>query len=187
MRDRSQRLHWIETLIGKDRQEARRNNALVIPTDDGDMAIAFSSIVEVVAASRVQPLALLPEQFCGVLFRGNELAPIVDTRAPDTGPGHVVLVEGEGCLLGLQFYGTPYVVDLDETEHALLAIERRPSFPSGTLPLLDIDGTIREIRRALLDADVALDVVRSFCNPRKMPFAAYTISMPGAPSTIARV
>ena len=44
MRDRSQRLHWIETLIGKDRQEARRNNALVIPTDDGDMAIAFSSI-----------------------------------------------------------------------------------------------------------------------------------------------
>lgn len=41
MRDRSQRLHWIETLIGKDRQEARRNNALVIPTDDGDMAIAF--------------------------------------------------------------------------------------------------------------------------------------------------
>ena len=53
MRDRSQRLHWIETLIGKDRQEARRNNALVIPTDDGDMAIAFSSIVEVVAASRV--------------------------------------------------------------------------------------------------------------------------------------
>ena len=31
MRDRSQRLHWIETLIGKDRQEARRNNALVIP------------------------------------------------------------------------------------------------------------------------------------------------------------
>ena len=131
MRDRSQRLHWIETLIGKDRQEARRNNALVIPTDDGDMAIAFSSIVEVVAASRVQPLAL------------------VDTRAPDTGPGHVVLVEGEGCLLGLQFYGTPYVVDLDETEHALLAIERRPSFPSGTLPLLDIDA----VAKALLALD----------------------------------
>ena len=149
MRDRSQRLHWVETLIGKDRQEARRNNALVIPTDDGDMAIAFSSIVEVVAASRVQPLALLPEQFCGVLFRGNELAPIVDTRAPDTGPGHVVLVEGEGCLLGLQFYGTPYVVDLDETEHALLAIERRPSFPSGTLPLLDIDA----VAKALLALD----------------------------------
>ena len=100
-------------------------------------------------SSRVQPLALLPEQFCGVLFRGNELAPIVDTRAPDTGPGHVVLVEGEGCLLGLQFYGTPYVVDLDETEHALLAIERRPSFPSGTLPLLDIDA----VAKALLALD----------------------------------
>ena len=109
MRDRSQRLHWIEKLIGKDRQEARRNNALVIPTDDGDMAIAFSSIVEVVAASRVQPLALLPEQFCG----------------------------------------TPYVVDLDETEHALLAIERRPSFPSETLPLLDIDA----VAKALLALD----------------------------------
>lgn len=32
----------------------------------------------------------------------------------------------------------------------------------GKLSKADIDGTIREIRRALLDADVALDVVRSF-------------------------
>ncbi|PLS31412.1 signal recognition particle protein [Bifidobacterium margollesii] len=32
----------------------------------------------------------------------------------------------------------------------------------GKLTDADIDGTIREIRRALLDADVALDVVRSF-------------------------
>ncbi|EPI41624.1 SRP54-type protein, helical bundle domain protein, partial [Gardnerella vaginalis JCP8522] len=32
----------------------------------------------------------------------------------------------------------------------------------GKLSDSDIDGTIREIRRALLDADVALDVVRSF-------------------------
>ena len=32
----------------------------------------------------------------------------------------------------------------------------------GKLSDADIDGTIREIRRALLDADVALDVVRSF-------------------------
>ena len=32
----------------------------------------------------------------------------------------------------------------------------------GKLSEADIDGTIREIRRALLDADVALDVVRSF-------------------------
>ena len=83
-----------------------------------------------------------------MLFRGNELAPIVDTRAPDTGPGHVVLVEGEGCLLGLQFYGTPYV-STRRTEHALLAIERRPSFPSGTLPLLDIDA----VAKALLALD----------------------------------
>ena len=33
----------------------------------------------------------------------------------------------------------------------------------GKLTETDIDGTIREIRRALLDADVSLDVVRSFC------------------------
>ena len=32
----------------------------------------------------------------------------------------------------------------------------------GKLTEADIDGTIREIRRALLDADVSLDVVRSF-------------------------
>ena len=32
----------------------------------------------------------------------------------------------------------------------------------GKLSESDIDGTIREIRRALLDADVALSVVRSF-------------------------
>ena len=31
----------------------------------------------------------------------------------------------------------------------------------GKLSEADIDGTIREIRRALLDADVALEVVRS--------------------------
>ena len=133
MRDRSQRLHWIETLIGKDRQEARRNNALVIPTDDGDMAIAFSSIVEVVAASRVQPLPLARAVLRRAVPR-QRAGPIVDTRAPDTGPGHVVLVEGEGCLLGLQFYGTPYVVDLDETEHAswpssAVRASRRERFP----------------------------------------------------------
>lgn len=107
MRDRSQRLHWIETLIGKDRQEARRNNALVIPTDDGDMAIAFSSIVEVVAASRVQPLALLPEQFCGVLFRGNELAPIVDTRAPTLDRGTSCSSKGKDACWGCSSTARP--------------------------------------------------------------------------------
>ena len=40
----------------------------------------------------------------------------------------------------------------------------------GKLSEADIDGTIREIRRALLDADVALDVVRSFtANARSAP------------------
>ena len=33
----------------------------------------------------------------------------------------------------------------------------------------------------------AIRVMRTFCNPRKMPFSAYTSSMPGAPSIMARV
>lgn len=33
----------------------------------------------------------------------------------------------------------------------------------GKLSAADIDGTVREIRRALLEADVSLDVVKSFC------------------------
>ena len=33
----------------------------------------------------------------------------------------------------------------------------------------------------------ATNVMRTFCKPRKMPFAAYTSSMPGAPSTTACV
>ena len=32
----------------------------------------------------------------------------------------------------------------------------------------------------------ATSVSVTFCNPRKMPLAAYTRSMPGAPSTTAR-
>src|SRR5690606_21313911 len=32
----------------------------------------------------------------------------------------------------------------------------------GRLSAADVDGTVREIRRALLDADVALDVVKDF-------------------------
>src|SRR3954454_3906167 len=32
----------------------------------------------------------------------------------------------------------------------------------GKLSAADVDGTVREIRRALLDADVALDVVKEF-------------------------
>ena len=32
----------------------------------------------------------------------------------------------------------------------------------GKLSPSDIDGTVREIRRALLDSDVALEVVKSF-------------------------
>ena len=36
----------------------------------------------------------------------------------------------------------------------------------GKLSASDVDGTVREIRRALLDADVSLDVVKQFTGPR---------------------
>ena len=78
MRDREQRLGWIERLIGASYHGPERNNALVVPTPTGNLAVAFSSIVEVVPASRVQPLALLPDTYCGVLTQGNTIAPIID-------------------------------------------------------------------------------------------------------------
>ena len=34
----------------------------------------------------------------------------------------------------------------------------------GRLSAADIDGTLREIRKALLEADVALEVVKNFVN-----------------------
>ncbi len=149
MRDRKQRLNWIENLIGTSYRETERDNALVIPTSSGDMAIAFASIVEVVPASRVQPLALLPDEFCGVLHRGNDLVPVVDTGGRGASQGHVVLTEGRGCPIGFKFSGTPSVVNLDETEYAALAIERRPAIPADAIPLLDID--------AVVDALLGLD------------------------------
>lgn len=47
MRDREQRLRWIEKLISGGSERAARSNALVVPTPAGDMAIAFDAIDEV--------------------------------------------------------------------------------------------------------------------------------------------
>lgn len=153
MRDREQRLGWIERLIGASYHGPERNNALVVPTSTGNLAVAFSSIVEVVPASRVQPLALLPDTYCGVLTQGNTIAPIIDASedglAGCGAPGHVVLVEGSGCVFGLRFGGAPFVVDLNEVEHVDLEIVRGKALPAGPLPLLDVDA----VAAALLALD----------------------------------
>ena len=142
MRDREQRLHWIEKLIDTEHPESNRNTALVIPTSAGNMAVAFSSLVEVQSADNVQPFAFLPKEFCGVVRHGNTLAPVIDTGGTSGVAAHVVLAEGSGCLLGLRFRGAPFVVDLDETEHETLEIRHHQDLRGDKLPLLDVDATV---------------------------------------------
>lgn len=149
MRDRDQRLRWIEKLIGGSQQDVRRSNALVIPTASGTIALAFSSIEEVVAASTVKPMAFLPSEFCGVLHRGNELVPVIDVGGAKDEAARVALVRGSGCLLGLRFYGAPYAVDLDEVAHDTLEIGCQQEAERGVLPVLDAD----TVMHALLAAD----------------------------------
>ena len=146
MRDRDQRLRWIEKLIGAVRQAPDRSNALVVPTRSGRVAIAFSHIEELVPAEGVKRIAFLPEEFCGVLHRGNELAPIVDVGGTDDETAHIVLVRGVGCLLGLLFRGTPSVVDLTETEHSILELPFEQPPTPGTLSLLDVESVIELLR-----------------------------------------
>lgn len=148
MRDRDQRLQWIEQLIG-GQQDVRRASALVIPTMSGNMAIEFSAIEEVVDAGKVQPMAFLPPEFCGVLHRGNELAPIIDVGGDQGKAAHVALVRGGGCLLGLKFSGVPSVIDLNEVDHAVLEIRLHQKFHPDTMPVLDMEA----VAKALLDMD----------------------------------
>ncbi len=149
MRDREQRLRWIEKLIGSTQTDTRKASALVIPTMSGDMAIAFESIVEVVAASKVRPMAFLPPEFCGVLHHDDGLVPVVEVAGDDDTykAAHVALVQGRGCLLGLKFNGAPWVVDLDETEHTMLEIRFRQEFAPGTMPVLDVDAVVEALLR----------------------------------------
>lgn len=142
MRDREQRLRWIEKLIGANYQGEDRRNALVVPTAIGNVAIEFSDIVEVLSGARVQSIAFLPEDFCGVVLHGSILVPVVDTE-DTTGPAaHVVLAEGAGCLIGLRFYGTPFVVDLNEADHVAIEASRIQQVQPGKLPLLNIDDVV---------------------------------------------
>lgn len=149
MRDRDQRLRWIEKLIGGAQQGDLKPSALVVPTDNGSLALAFSSIEELVAADGVKSIAFLPEEFCGVLHRDNELAPVADVGGKVGEPAHVVLVRGADCLLGLKFRGAPYVVDLAEAGYTVpdIRFERKPG--PAALPLLDVETAIA----SLLDRD----------------------------------
>ena len=147
MRDREQRLRWIEKLISGGSERAARSNALVVPTPAGDMAIAFDAIGEVVPASGVRPFAFLPPEFCGVLPRGAELVPVVDAGGGAT--GHVGVVKAKGCLLGLKFHGTPSVANLNEAELASVALRMEQRFDGEGLPVLDVEAAIE----ALLELD----------------------------------
>ena len=143
MRDREQRLRWIEKLISGNEQDLRRSNALVILTESGNMAIAFTSIEEVVPASEIRSLAFLPHEFSGVLPRGVELVPVLATGgAADEESSYIVIVRSGDNLLGLRFVGTPYVVNLDETKHAPLKTRFPQGFDAETLPVLDIDAIV---------------------------------------------
>lgn len=142
MRDRDQRLRWIEKLIGTAHQATDRQNALVIPTDGGNVGIAFPFIEEMVAADHISSLAFLPAEFCGVLHHGNELAPIIDAGGKNGEPVHVVLLRSRNNLLGVRFRGMPYVVDLDETKHAVLELRDAQQPARGVLPMLDVPAAI---------------------------------------------
>ena len=142
MRDRDQRLRWIEKLIGGTQQGTASQKALVIPATEDSLAIAFASIDELVASDDVKSIAFLADEYCGVLRRGNELAPVVDVGGNEGEPGHVVLVRGGGCLLGLKFRGTPYVVDLDEADQAISPVRPEHEPSRKAFPLLDVDALI---------------------------------------------
>lgn len=114
MRDRQQRLQWIENLIsGKPAGEMRRR-AIVIPTAWGDAAVAFDAISEIVPGTAVQPFAFLPPEFCAVANRDMSLAPVIDVRRRTDLPSKVMIAHGCGCELGLMYTGTPRVVDMAE-------------------------------------------------------------------------
>lgn len=150
MRDREQRLRWIEKLIDGGHQDARGASALVVPTVAGGVAVPFDAVVEVVAAARVQPLAFLPEEFCGVLHRGIDLVPVVDADGSGIGgAAHVVIVQGGGCLMGLRFAGTPSVVDLDEVDHTVLETRFYRELDPDVMPVLDVEAAVK----ALLEQD----------------------------------
>ena len=138
MRNREERLTWVESLMTTSNRQTLRRNAAVIPSDAGSMAIEFPYVLEVVFAERMEPFAFLPDEFCGVVARGSTLFPISDRAA----------------RYGLRFFGPPHVIDLDAAEQRRsgplpapkpdelptpLVASKRIATPDGCALLLDIE------------------------------------------------
>lgn len=146
MRDVEQRLRWIEELIGGGQREAHRSNALVVPVANGNIAIAFSSIEEVVSSGKMKSLAFLPKEFSGVLSQGYELVPVLDVEAcVSESSSQIVIVRSNDCLLGLRFSSDPYVIDLNELDHAPLKTESLQDAARAPLSLLDVDAMVSSL------------------------------------------
>lgn len=146
MRDVEQRLRWIEELIGGGQREAHRSNALVVPVANGNIAIAFASIEEVVSSGKMKSLAFLPKEFSGVLSQGYELVPVLDVEAcVSEASSQIVIVRSGDCLLGLRFSGDSCVIDLNELDHAPLKTESLQDAARAPLSLLDVDAMISSL------------------------------------------
>lgn len=118
MRDRQQRLQWIEGLIGGKDRVKKGPRALVVPSAWGEVAVAFDAIAEIVPGTKVQPFAFLPSEFCGVVDRGTTLAPVIDLRERKDMPPTALMVAANGCELGFLYTGTPRVADLEAPANA---------------------------------------------------------------------
>lgn len=132
MRTSEKRLAWIEHLVNATSVDSLQRPAVVIPSSFGDLAVAFPSVVEIVSGTDVQPFALMPNDYCGVVFADSQLVPVIDAGSADSGPSSVLLTRGNDCLLGLLFAGVPRSVSLGEFEDS-----------SNSVPSLSTHGTAR--------------------------------------------
>lgn len=148
MRNREGRLSWIEDLFRSEHAESEHPKGIVIASPGGLLCVAFSSVVEVTSAASLKALSFLPEAFCGVIDRGNSLAPVIDVCS-SAATGHAkVLLMSEGIYeLGLRYAGSPHVIDLDEcsAERGLnvalpfpFAATATLATPYGSAALLDV-------------------------------------------------
>lgn len=116
MRNREERLSWIEHLVeGTASTVQARHNAVIIPTNEGDIAVDFSFVASIVSGLRKEPMALLPPEYCGVIADGMALYPLVEARGQADGPEKALLLHHQDYDFGLLFCGQASVVDLDKT------------------------------------------------------------------------
>ena len=167
MLDHEQRLAWVESLMAHRGEKGARRNAAVVTTGWTDtgaeilMGISFDQVVEVMGGSAVQPIALLPQTFCGVIARGSDLYPVLDLGGDLSQPELVLLVRDRGCRYGLLFRGAPLVMDADAAPREPDAADRgapatpawplvagaHVSGPQGPVVLLDVPATTDALLR----------------------------------------